>query len=393
MGKQELSLEIVEPEAFHDFMEVMSDYAPQVEHLVCQLGFGDTDAAQIDQLFRLLHSIKGDASMCQVRFVVPFVHALESLLERLRSGEVAYEDSIGDVMLLVMDRLGLALEALENHELLDDLQLPLLLHALNGTVESPVGELLQHCRQLVEQITGIPLHAMAPEAPVDAALLASRGDLAFPAAGGAVRTAGAAVPGPYRTQSGAGAGGQPPGAGVVDDDQLEAAVYMHDIGMMLLPESFWLKNGRMSELERRQMAEHPGWAAGLLERMPAWAGAARMVAQHHEMPDGRGYPLGLRGAEICDGARILALVDAFEAVTLEARPPWFAPFDDARHRRDQRLRAAVRPAVAGAFQSGDPSAAGGVRQAAGGRMSRCQAPCCLNHCNMRCQPSLAAAAL
>ena len=318
MGKQELALEIVEPEAFHDFMEVMSDYAPQVEHLVCQLGFGDSDAAQIDQLFRLLHSIKGDASMCQVRFVEPFVHALESLLERLRSGEVAYEDSIGDVMLLVMDRLGLALEALEAHELLDDLQLPLLLQALNGTVECPVGELLRHCQQLVEQITGIPLHVMAVDAPADAALLASRGDLVFfrvlavqfeqrlpQFLGRTERNLALALD----------TSRQAPG--VVDDDQLEAAVYMHDIGMMLLPESFWLKGGRMSELERRQMAEHPGWAAGLLERMPAWAEAARMVAQHHEMPDGRGYPLGLRGDAICSGARILALVDAFEAVTLK----------------------------------------------------------------------------
>lgn len=251
MGKQELRLEIVEPEAFHDFMEVMSDYAPQVEHLVCQLGFGDTDAAQIDQLFRLLHSIKGDASMCQVRFVVPFVHSLESLLDRLRSGEVNYEDSIGDVMLLVMDRLGLALEALENHELLDDLQLPLLMRALNQVAECPVGELLQRCQQLVEQITGIPLHVIESDAPTDAAAQLSQGDLAF------FRIL--ALQFEHRLPQFQGrternlelaleTSRQAPG--LVDDRQLEAAVYMHDIGMMLLPESFWLKVGRMSESER-----------------------------------------------------------------------------------------------------------------------------------------------
>ena len=42
-----------------------------------------------------------------------------------------------------------------------------------------------------------------------------------------------------------------------------------------------------------------------------------MVAQHHEMPDGTGYPRGLKGAQICPGACILAIVDAFEAVTLK----------------------------------------------------------------------------
>ena len=42
-----------------------------------------------------------------------------------------------------------------------------------------------------------------------------------------------------------------------------------------------------------------------------------MISQHHEMPDGGGYPQGLRGEEICDGAKILAIVDAFEAVMLK----------------------------------------------------------------------------
>jgi HD-GYP domain-containing protein (c-di-GMP phosphodiesterase class II) len=42
-----------------------------------------------------------------------------------------------------------------------------------------------------------------------------------------------------------------------------------------------------------------------------------MVAQHHEMPDGQGYPLGGKVNRICDGAKILAIVDAFEAVMLK----------------------------------------------------------------------------
>lgn len=42
-----------------------------------------------------------------------------------------------------------------------------------------------------------------------------------------------------------------------------------------------------------------------------------MIAQHHETHDGTGYPAGLKGDEICDGAKILAIVDAFEAVILK----------------------------------------------------------------------------
>jgi HD-GYP domain-containing protein (c-di-GMP phosphodiesterase class II) len=63
--------------------------------------------------------------------------------------------------------------------------------------------------------------------------------------------------------------------------------------------------------------EHPGYAAGLLSRMEGWEAAAEMVAQHHEMPDGRGYPEGIAARAICDGAKILAIVDAFEAVMLK----------------------------------------------------------------------------
>ena len=99
--------------------------------------------------------------------------------------------------------------------------------------------------------------------------------------------------------------------------QLEAAVYMHDIGMMFLPESVWLKQERMSPDEKLILRAHPGYAAGFLSRMEGWSGAAEMVAQHHEMPDGEGYPLGIEAKQICAGAKILAIVDAFEAVMLK----------------------------------------------------------------------------
>ena len=51
--------------------------------------------------------------------------------------------------------------------------------------------------------------------------------------------------------------------------------------------------------------------------MAGWGAAAEMVAQHHEMPDGRGYQEGITAPAICDGAKILAIVDAFESVMLK----------------------------------------------------------------------------
>jgi HD-GYP domain-containing protein (c-di-GMP phosphodiesterase class II) len=103
----------------------------------------------------------------------------------------------------------------------------------------------------------------------------------------------------------------------VNAQQLEAALYMHDVGMMLLPESVWLKVGKMTNDEKQLLRSHPSAAAGLLQRIPGWEAAAEMVAQHHEMPDGTGYPRGLASAEICAGAKILSIVDAFESVMLK----------------------------------------------------------------------------
>ena len=57
--------------------------------------------------------------------------------------------------------------------------------------------------------------------------------------------------------------------------------------------------------------------AGLLSRMEGWDLAAEMVLQHHEMPDGAGYPSAMPGGQICPGAKILSIIDAFEAVMLK----------------------------------------------------------------------------
>jgi response regulator RpfG family c-di-GMP phosphodiesterase len=92
---------------------------------------------------------------------------------------------------------------------------------------------------------------------------------------------------------------------------------MHDVGMMFLPEAVWLKVGKIGDAERKALHAHPGLAADLLERMDGWADAARIVRQHQEQWDGAGYPDGLRGDAICTGAKLLAIVDAFEAVMLK----------------------------------------------------------------------------
>jgi HD-GYP domain-containing protein (c-di-GMP phosphodiesterase class II) len=101
----------------------------------------------------------------------------------------------------------------------------------------------------------------------------------------------------------------------LDPEQLEAAIYMHDLGMALLPDSVLTKPARLTDDEWTTLHRHVHAGAGLLARMPAWAEAAQMVEQHHERPDGKGYPLGLSDAQIAPGAKLIAILDAFEAMT------------------------------------------------------------------------------
>ena len=103
----------------------------------------------------------------------------------------------------------------------------------------------------------------------------------------------------------------------VDAKQLEAAVFMHDFGMTFLPFSPLDKQGELDELERRKMQEHPLLGAELLYRIGHWDGAAKIVMQHHERQGGMGYPEGISGNSICDGAKILAIADALVAMTIK----------------------------------------------------------------------------
>jgi len=103
----------------------------------------------------------------------------------------------------------------------------------------------------------------------------------------------------------------------VDPNQLAAAVYMHDVAMALLPLDIINSESELSEEDLLKVKEHPKISYELLRYMKQWSVAAQMVLQHHERSDGSGYPYQLKEDEICEGAKILAIVDAIDARTHE----------------------------------------------------------------------------
>jgi putative two-component system response regulator len=91
--------------------------------------------------------------------------------------------------------------------------------------------------------------------------------------------------------------------------------YLHDIGKIGIADAILLKPGRLTESEMAEMRRHSEIGAAILEVHDAMADIAQIVRHHHERWDGRGYPDALVGASIPLGGRIIAVADAFSAMT------------------------------------------------------------------------------
>ncbi|HEX8149769.1 MAG TPA: HD-GYP domain-containing protein [Pyrinomonadaceae bacterium] len=104
---------------------------------------------------------------------------------------------------------------------------------------------------------------------------------------------------------------------------LSLGALAHDLGKIFIPGGLLHKEGRLTAEEWEAVRQHPFDGARLLAGVAASEGVCRVAAEHHERWDGRGYPAGLRGERIDFNARVVAVADAFDAMTSERpyRPP------------------------------------------------------------------------
>lgn len=96
---------------------------------------------------------------------------------------------------------------------------------------------------------------------------------------------------------------------------IEAAALLHDMGKLAIPEYILNKPGRLTPLEFDKMKLHSGIGADILSAIDFPYPVIPIVRHHHENWDGTGYPDGLRGTAIPLGARILSVVDCYDALT------------------------------------------------------------------------------
>ena len=100
-------------------------------------------------------------------------------------------------------------------------------------------------------------------------------------------------------------------------DEVARAAELHDVGKIAVPDAILDKPGPLDPVEWSFMRRHPLIGERILLEAPALRPVARLVRSSHERWDGGGYPEGLRGDEIPLGARVVAVCDAFDAMTTE----------------------------------------------------------------------------
>lgn len=104
-----------------------------------------------------------------------------------------------------------------------------------------------------------------------------------------------------------------------DPDRVRMAGLLHDIGKLVVPTELLEKHQRLTSDDFAIIYKHPYFSAEILRNIKGFSDICQWAAMHHERLDGSGYPYRLRGAEIPEGARILAVADTFTAL-MEDRP-------------------------------------------------------------------------
>lgn len=96
--------------------------------------------------------------------------------------------------------------------------------------------------------------------------------------------------------------------------QLEVAALLHDIGKIGIPDSILKKEGKLTDSERALMNKHPEYSWSILRLFSGLEEASLYALHHHENVDGSGYPAGLQGQDIPLASRIVAVIDAYDAM-------------------------------------------------------------------------------
>src|SRR5688572_25951215 len=130
---------------------------------------------------------------------------------------------------------------------------------------------------------------------------------------------------------------------------VKTAALLHDIGKLAVPEHILSKPGPLTQEEFQKIRVHPQVGAEIISAVPFPYPVAPLILSHHERWDGKGYPHGLKAEEIPLGARILSVVDYFDALTSDRPYHKAMTHDAAVALLNQEICKALDPTVVATF--------------------------------------------
>ncbi len=335
---EEIYIHNVEEELIQDLLDNFSESYATIETNLSTLISQPDDQFLIDDCFRAIHSVKSNATVCELDPIVSLSQAIEDVIYSIKTKKIQFNDTLCDVVLISLDRLKEVIYAVINHKSIAEFQREEIQTLLTKISKAKDAEYTDEAEKLITLITGrfnpVPAETTtAPEPEKDIKpkrnknqesieandvsltqgmrddlkffrMLAAKIDKKNPAWEG-------------RTQqlielalSINESAGNP-----LDPSKLTAAVCLHDIGMAFIPNHVMFKKGKLSKDEVNLINRHTSQGASITKRLINWNDTGTIVQQHHERPDGKGYPEGLKSASISDGAKIMAIVDAFYSMT------------------------------------------------------------------------------
>jgi HD-GYP domain-containing protein (c-di-GMP phosphodiesterase class II) len=312
-----------------DLLEEINELYEASEQTLIELELKPQDNELQRSLFRSVHTIKGDLGLVNFSPLIPLLQHGEDLLDYLRKGQIQYTSNMSDLVLLIMDKVKIFVQScIQTGEAQYDgnlfKQLVIAINRITPDNSAQHEKLLSQAVLLLnpsqisegeESIsqpsvsmatTGIP-KSLSNEKLADLVFFRElmkpiekrsmywegRGDRIAKLAAYINKVAGSPI----------------------DEDQLAVACYVHDFGMAFIPVNVLHKQEKLEDSEFNLMRSHVYKSARLLEYLNQWNEARKIVMQHHERTDGTGYPLGIKEDDICDGAKLLAILDTFDAIT------------------------------------------------------------------------------
>ena len=310
-----------------ELMDAFSDLYTEAEENLTKLCIG-FHKATVDALFRAIHNIKGNAGIMGLNVIVAFTHEVEEVVGALRRQKYSITPAIADTLLIALDRLN----DLHHQELFgkhfDHLRIDELIVLYRALSQADAQEVESIAQQTLEflgaGVSGVNVDIFAdveseeistPQS-VEAQDPQIQEDLIF------FQEIALQIDNLRDGWQGRSLqffdwamqmnmiAGLP-----VNELQLSAAIYMHDVGMTLMPSEFWDKKLELNPKDVESVRRHPDWGYQWLSRLPQWQEAAEITSQHHEKVDGTGYPHGISGDQIHPGAKILSILDTFFFLT------------------------------------------------------------------------------